>query len=177
MKIQFEATLKETVDVQMRLFRLSNSWKRSRLLEYVGGPVLFACLGLLESGDPMPRFIITCQVTGAWLALCVVYDLFFRWKLMAWRVQKYDVEVFGSAGPYPYECELDDEGVIVRKAGEQNRYLWSHLTRINDHPSGIEFIYGKEKLVNFPKRAFADQLQQEEWLKFAREKLRQNQQS
>ena len=177
MKIQFEATLSETVDAQMRLYRLSRSSRRGRILGYFLGPILFTCVGLLESGDPKARFIITCQVVGVWLVIYLIFDLFFRWRLIARRVRKYDIEMLGSRGPYQYECEEDDENLIVRRPGIETKYQWARLTRINDNPNGIEFIYGKEKLVNFPKRAFADQLQQEEWLKFAREKLRQDQQS
>ena len=166
MKIQFESTIDEVVDAQIRLFKKSKSAKRWKLQGLILAPLLF--IGFYF-GIPDEQNIKLIFAFLASIIFIAIYLGTYK-KTIKKRTKKLIIEQLGTDNPIPSEYEFNEEALIFRKMGTEIKINWNSIKKINENDKDIEFLIDKGDIAIIPNRIFASAKQKEKWLKFAKSK-------
>jgi len=167
MKITFEGTIDEAVDAQIRLFEKTKSARAWKLQGLVFVPLIFVAVFLTSPEDSTAFKLF--YATGLAVFFMPIYLIIYNRSLKR-RTKKLILEFFGTDLKALTEYEFDDVGIVFRRAGTEIRFNWDKITEINENDNDLEFFAGDGGLVLIPKRAFANDEQKDECLRFAREK-------
>ncbi len=172
MKIQYESTIDETVEAEMRLIgrsKIARKWEREGWV--MGALILvlllfYFCLCLCF-GIPAEKPIIIISL--AVLAAIAIYQVLYK-NIVKRRVRSFLIEQLGTDKPLPSEFEFDEEGLVFRRMGTETKFSWNIIKEINEGNKYIEFITDRGGIALIPNRIFTTTDQKEEWLKFAKDK-------
>ncbi len=166
MKIQYESTVDEKVDVQMRFLGTSKTAKKWKLQELIWAPLLFIgfYLGIPDEQNIKLIFAFLSSIIFIIIYLCSYKGIIKR------RTKKLIIEQLGTDKPIPSEYEFNEEGLIFRQMGTEIKFNWNSVKEINENDKDIEFIIDRGGIAIIPNRIFSTVDQKEEWLKFAKSK-------
>ncbi len=171
MKINYEATIDEVVDLQLRILERSKTvrkWKRQGL---IGAPFAFALTYLMIAYLFVSFTIVEKLVFSSLAGISfIAFYLGTHKARTRGRVRRLLVEQLGSDGPFPTEYELRDDGLVVQTKGTEIKFDWSNFTEVNETDLELELIAGTGGIAALPKRVFQSEEQLNEWLNCIREK-------
>jgi hypothetical protein len=158
MQVQFDTTLEEVVDVQMRLAGQTKAFQRSRRRSqiFVGACTGVAALVGPLTDDDVPTAVIAIMVVIAIVAAVACgygYGRFHMWYIRR-NCRKMLREMLHDAEQIPVEMELRPEGLWSRSPTGEVSLPWSRLTRVNDGEDGVE-LWFDPGLAVVRDRAFA----------------------
>ncbi len=138
MKVEFDATLDDFVDVNMRIRKRSHvlrsfNWKVTM--------VVALTLGFMEfmRGDGPLWWNALAGCRGAVIAGGVFFALLTVLQpIDKWRIRRFYREQFATDGPIQVEVEISESGVSVRQHGAQITYEWKSIKSVDDRVDSIE---------------------------------------
>ncbi|MBD0369290.1 MAG: hypothetical protein ICV60_00440 [Pyrinomonadaceae bacterium] len=172
MRVQFEATLDDLVDLHERITarsKLARSWIRQ-------GAVWSALISAIISG--IPAFLVAYGIWGilalaaglasvAGLISAVTALLFYRDR-MRQRYYAAFREQFGNRESFPFEAELTEAGIWTRQMGVQYMFEWANVEEMKLTEDAVEFYMYGGSAVAVRKRAFASTDEEQQFVDEAR---------
>jgi hypothetical protein len=154
-RVAFDATLDEFVDVHMRQVRLALGWIPLRLYPMMAGgagvTVLTVILVYREFGPLSGTEMLLTVALGVLVGGCCGL-LYLRH--LAWRVQQALLRQYGDRFPMRCEIELRPTCLWVRQDGVEMALDWATAEAVNDTPDGVE-LWFRWGLVVARDRGFA----------------------
>ncbi len=165
MKVQFDATLDDFVDVYFRASARSKVVRRWRSINslatgLIAGTLLYTVIPNWPDNLIMGFVGVVGGTAG--------YRLMQK-KLIEQRLQKYLREKLKDEGPYSIEVETSRDGVIVRQCGNEIRYSWPNIESIVETSDSIDFIECHGGILVVRNRAFKSTDAQLSFLRDARD--------
>lgn len=175
MRIQFEATIDDLVDLYERTSarsKVARSWVRqgvvwSALLSAFlwGLMVLVVAYCIWKIPELAVGLASVAALMGA-----VTTCLFYRERIRQ-RYYAYFREQFGNRDSFLFEAELSEAGIWTRQLGVQRMVEWSNVEEMTLREDAIEFyMYGGYAVV-VRSRAFASTDEQQRFIDEARRHL------
>jgi hypothetical protein len=159
MRVQFEFTLDDVVDVQLRVLKRSRAARAWRLRDLVAtallsGVLLFAII----PGETSTRLIV--GILG--LILGAVFYPIVNESTVKRRLMKLLQENAGPDSVSICEVELSDSGVHARQNGMEIIYRWENVKEVKETRDSVDIYAEKGGLVVVRKRAFNGSAEQEQ---------------
>ncbi|MGE5836538.1 MAG: hypothetical protein ACM4AI_18840 [Acidobacteriota bacterium] len=153
MRVRFEATLDEFIDVVVRLSRQQQAalpfWRRDPVV----GAMLTAAVAYLAAGPPVGTRLIAA---GFGLAIgTVIYPLFRRLTVKRY-VNRSCRKWLGDRPTAPVELEPRVPGLWVAQNDTEVLYPWRDITTIDDSRPDVEINFRYEGIIIIRARAFPD---------------------
>jgi hypothetical protein len=171
MKIEYKDNMDETVDVHFRLAELTGNVTKARNYGLVWVPVVFVLLYFISPGTQINRVAISTlfsvTVFGSHIA---TYK-----NEMRKRIRKMLITAQGSADPVDCEYEINDDGFIFRKLGQDLKFSWKNVQSVTEKPDLVEIIMQPIGIAVLPKRAFSSNEEIQSWISFIEKKSGANQ--
>lgn len=175
-RVEFDATLDDVVDTNMRVAGRTKVFRRQRALyQWITGGFLAAVLigtalaPSLSSPSPLGRGIVALMIAvGLAFGGLAGYGSrhYFDWRVRR-HYRRMFQDVLHGASAMRFELELRQEGVWTRSRDVETSFPWSRLTRVADTPDAIE-LWFDPGLVVVRNRAFATDGERREFLDAAR---------
>jgi hypothetical protein len=170
MKVQFEFTLDDLVDVAERALdksRLAASlrWRGGAATVLLAG----ACVYLVTWG-PAPYRLAFALAVG--LVVAVFYPKAAR-SARQRRLRRLYRERLGAPGPFSCEVEITPSGITTTQVGARTTREWASIAAIEDRGDSIEFVTHGAGTVLVRNRAFRSRDEWREFLDTARGYLAQ----
>src|SRR5262245_42343684 len=151
MRVQYEATLDDMVDVSLRAMsrsRLARSWRWQSAL----GTGLVAGLILFELVHESPG--VSLAVGG--IAAVVGEALYAIRQVRAVRLVrlKYCQEQYGADGTVKFELQLSEAGLWSRQNKTHTIFDWPAISAIEQTPDAIDFLTREGGVVSVHRRGF-----------------------
>ena len=167
MKIAFESTLDEAVDVQLRLLRRSKAARQWRQRWLAGGVLVLALFGFVLPNPPLMRGLFAFLSGGLFFILYrKTYDVTVKKRL-----KKILLEQRGGQPSVLVEYELTDDCLIYRSRRRELRLPWDEAQAVQEGPDDIEIVFDQLSMAVLPYRIFASGEQRADWLRFIKEKV------
>jgi hypothetical protein len=145
LKVDFDYTLDEAVDVQLHTVRQTRegaSWRRREQWRFVCGVVLASMAVIfLSSSERSPATFVAMFAISVviGLALVVPFGHFYDHRARA-RIRRLLVERFGD-GPYHCSIEIRPAGLWSAQQGVESQFPWSQATKTEDTPEGVDVVF------------------------------------
>lgn len=164
MKVKFDFTLEDLVDVSQRSLarsRVARSW---RWQGYAVAGLIGGLLGLvLVPGSGWTKLLI-----GAAAALLfVVYYHFTQKSSQNRKLLEYMRENHGGDGPFTCEVELTESGLITTQMGTRIKREWRNVKGIEEASDAVEIALNEGLLV-VRDRAFHSAAEKQQFIALAR---------
>ncbi|HEX8202440.1 MAG TPA: YcxB family protein [Isosphaeraceae bacterium] len=164
MRIQFDATLDDFVDVylrQLRRSKVASGWRRDGVIwaGLIAGLVVF---GIIH--EPLPLRLAFGGL-GA-LPVALLYALQYQ-AMLGRRVSQYYREQFGTDEPVRILVELTPAGIWVMRRSTQMIFDWRNVETIRDQPDCIEISMRDGGYLVVRNRAFESPDQARHFLELA----------
>ncbi len=171
--MEFDATLQDFVDVELRMLKRSavaqRWWRRdSMIIGIMSGLGIFVVLGFVTPSPPMD-FRVALSL-GCMALFPFLFQRMYRDE-GSLRAEQYFREQLGD-GPIRIIVELRPEGAWVRQANLQMLFEWENATAIEDTPAAVEIIFQRGGIVVVRDRAFESTTQRTEFIERARDLMR-----
>jgi hypothetical protein len=158
MRVQFDTTLEEVVDLNMRLSEQTKTFQRSRRRSQIFVGASAGVAGLIGplTDDDMPTALLAIMfiIASLFAGTCgYAYGRFHTWYIRR-NCRKVLREMLHEAERIPVEIELRAEGLWARSPTGDCSLPWSRLKRVNDGQDGVDFWFDPG-LVVVRDRAFA----------------------
>jgi hypothetical protein len=167
MKIAYESTIEEATNATFRMVELSGGVRKHMWIGMAVAPFIFIVLFFLVD-EPVARLIL-CGVSTA---LFVAYWLLNHKNEFRKRIRKMLIRALGTDKPLPSEYELDDNGLIFRKVGQEVRFSWDNAATLNETEDVIEVVMAPMGIAQIPKRIFSSADELQAWMTFIQEHMR-----
>jgi len=163
-RVEFDATVEEIVDVQIRLAYDTKTLARQRQRQMMwtglgialGTPITFFYRIDRSLEDPLPISLLFVVVTiGVVLGIAGAYitGWFFDRRVRRYVRSTLDERLSGE--PHiKVELEIRPEGAWCRSRGVEMTVPWSQLTRVANPEDGVELWFSTPALVRIPSRVF-----------------------
>lgn len=166
MRKEYEATFEEAVQVNYRLAELAGIITKQMWVGIALSPLLFlSILGVtyaMDKSDWMEGFVLSGLVTVLYIPVCLMTYK----KIYLKHTRKFVAKMQGTDQPVSCEYELDEAGLVFRKMGQEIRFSWGGVKKINDTSDAIEVITEPLGIAIIPKRIFPDPAELQEWVAF-----------
>lgn len=160
MKVQFEFTLDDMVDVAERALDKSRLAASLRLRGVAVMVLLAGALGYLVMAGPASHRLAFAVVLG--LVVAALYPKALRTARQQ-RLRRLYRERLGSSGPFTCEVEIAPSGITTSQVGAHTTREWASIAAIEDRGDSIEFVTRGAGTVVVRNRAFRSR---EEWREF-----------
>ena len=146
MRVEFDATLDELVDVNMRLAEHTVAFRRQRLWSqaFVGGCLTVALVAtVIARGGLLPPTTVAIVVGGAVVGgvlLGYLYGHFHNWYIRRNYRQMVN-EMLGGAESVRCEFEPRPDVLWCRTTSVEMSFAWSRLKRVHDEGSSVELWF------------------------------------
>lgn len=174
MRIQYEYTIDELIDVQVRTAarsKVARKWRRQAvtvaalLNGLIWGAVALIFAYFITQSAWALVVALCAALVGAARAVSLYHGKFRE------QYRKYFREKFGERETLPFELELNEAGIWTRQFGVQSTFEWSHVEDTTISDSVIEFYMYGGGSVSVRKSAFASQAEQQAFIDAARQHL------
>jgi hypothetical protein len=171
MQIQYEMTLDDLAETNLRMLARSKFAKRQRWQAtfwnaFIPGLFLFIYC-TLRGATLFERLIVAILSMalgggGFWLS--------YR-RNMKRRILKIQHERNPSGGPTQFELELLDDCIWTRQGGTQLSFDWTNVAEIVNAGGGVEFAMRDGGFVFVSNKGFSTEKDRDEFLKEANQRL------
>jgi YcxB-like protein len=168
MRIQFDATLDDFVDVATRCLARSKQirkWRWDGLL--TSGLVVWLAISYLFPGSPTKKLLVGCL--GA-IAIACIYPFTYR-STVNRRLRKLCREQIGTDGPVTVQIELTEKGIWAKQQNTQIIHEWVNVETLQETEDSIDFFMRDGAATVVRKRAFNSEESKREFLDLARHYL------
>jgi hypothetical protein len=172
MRVQFEYTIDDLVDVQVRALKRSaaaRAWRRRDLVitSLLSGVLLFVII----PGETASRLIVGAigLILGALLYPKVNEETVKR------RLRKLFQENAGPEKVFICEVELRESGVHISQNALEIIYRWENVKEVQETKDSVDIYAEKGGLVVVRKRAFKGSAEQKDFIELATQYLKTTQ--
>ena len=166
MRVQFDYTIDDLVDVQMRLLKRSRAvqawrWRDLVLTSLLTGVLLFALI---------PQEIIVRIIVGiiGLLLGAVLYPVVNEMTVKR-RLRKWTEENVGSARTFTCEVELDESGLHTQSNDAQIIFDWRNVEEIKETEDSVDIYFAKGGLMVTRNRAFTSTEERQRFIELAKQ--------
>jgi YcxB-like protein len=166
MRVQFDATLDDYVDVATRCLARSKQirkWRWDGLL--TSGLMAWLAIYALFPG-PFAKKMLAGFI-GAIVAACV-YPFTYR-STISRRLRKLCREQIGTDGPVRVQVELTDKGICTKQQNTQIIHEWANVAVIQETDDSIDFFMRDGAATVVRKRAFESEETKREFMDLSRQ--------
>jgi YcxB-like protein len=169
MRVEFDYTIEDMVDVQMRALKRSRAarawrWRDLVMTSLLTGALLFAVIPEEITG----RIIV--GIIGLFLG-AVLYPVLNEMTVKR-RLRKWCEEHAGTQRTFTFEVELNQSGIHTRSNGTQIIYAWENVKEIKETEDSVDIYFEKGGLVVVRKRAFPSPGEHERFIELAKQYLK-----
>ena len=169
MRVQFEFTLDDVVDVQLRILKRSPAarawrWRDLVVTALLSGVLLFAII----PGETTSRLIV--GLIG--LMLGALFYPIVNENTVKRRLRKLVQENAGPEKVFICEVELSESGVHTRQNGMEIIYRWENVKEVQETKDSVDIYGEKGGLVVVRKRAFNGSAEQQHFIELATQYLK-----
>ncbi len=166
MRVEFNYTIDDVVDVQLRLLMRSRvatgwRWRNAVLTSVLAGAFLFAVVPEGITGRIVMGSIGLMSGAAVYLAL---NDFTVKRRL-----RKYLEENCGSDKRFTCEVELNDSGIHTKSNGTQIIYSWANVSDIKETGDSVDIYFEKGGLVVIRNRAFVSPGERQRFIELAKQ--------
>lgn len=181
-RIQFESTLDEVVDANIRLTTRTRSFRayRTRAVWIAGASLGGTLLGVVFLRSRRGDVALSVSLWSTLVVLAVVLGACFGYaygryinSAMRRQYRRVVAEQFGGITSIQCVVELRRNGVWALQKGIEMTFPWSNSVGIDDTGEEIELLFSPG-LVGVPNRAFRDDVQRTRFLERARALARES---
>jgi hypothetical protein len=169
MRVEFNYTLEDIVDVQMRLLKRSRAARAWRLRDQVltsllTGAFLFAVI---------PEGITGRLIMGSIGLLfgAVLYPVLSQITVKS-RLRKWCEENAGSDKTFTCQVELNESGIHTDSNGTQIIYAWEKVKEIKETEDSVDIYFERGGLVVVRNRAFTSPGEHQHFIELAKQYLK-----
>ena len=171
MRIQFEATLDDYIDVHeclMARSKVARSWQlqgaaaTALLSGLIAGIIVFVLSRTVEGG--MISAIIAAIASAA------ISGILHR-NTVKRRMYKYWREQFGDRTSFPVEMEITESGIRTSQLGTQMIFEWANVEEVKETKDTIQFYMRSGGGVFVRKRAFESTEDEQQFIKYTQRYL------
>jgi hypothetical protein len=176
MRVEFDATLDDLVDVHLRLLARSRvargwCWSGSIATGLVAGSGLLILIPELFSPLAMPweveiTLAILLAVLGGIVA-AAIYPSVYR-RIVATRLRRYCREQLRSDAPFTVEVQLLPGGIRAQQLGTEIACDWANVKAIEEGEDSVDFVVRSGGIIAVQDRAFASSTARREFVELAR---------
>jgi len=166
MKIKYDSTIDEAVNVQLRSCELSKTARKWKWEGLIFAPLLFVGFYF---GFPEEKTVKLVYATMASILFIVLYLCRYK-KTLRKKIRKLVLEKLGTDKPIPSEFEFNEDGLIFRQSGTEIQLQWNTVKKISEDDKVLEFIINNGGIAIIPKRIFENEQQKNEWLTYAKQR-------
>lgn len=159
-RVEFESTVDEDVDVQIRLANSMESFTRQRrghVRRTALSATAAAPVGLLIGFGHIPSAAVVVSVTAfgalVGVGLGPLVGRYFDWRVRRGARRMVD-ELRSGAVTVHQEIALRSDGLWCRSRGVETLLPWSKFSRTNDTAEAVELWFSLPALARVPDRAF-----------------------
>lgn len=162
MRVEFDVTLDDAVDVSLRTLARSKAARSWRWMDYAGGMLLsgllvvlggIAVLYLLDLlGTVSREILIGASLFGAIIA-AALYPSSHR-KNVKHRLLRYYREQLGDREAFHAAVELSPGGILVQQENMQLTFQWSEVEGVEETANAIYLLMQKRRVIAIRMRAF-----------------------
>jgi hypothetical protein len=174
MRVQFDATLDDFVDVTTRCLARSKQirkWRWDGLL--TSGLIAWLAIYVLFPGPPVKKML--AGFMGAIVAACI-YPFTYR-STVNRRLRKLCREHIGTDGPVTVQVELTEKGIWAKQQNTQIIHEWANVEMIQETDDSIDFFMRDGTATVVRKRAFESEEAKREFMDLGRQYLQLYEQS
>jgi hypothetical protein len=164
MKVKFEATFDDLVDVYIRSFKNSKGYDSAKKSGWIITSILVGVIVLALVPSTLGVKLIW-GVIGSFL-LALIYP-YLHQRSLEKRTRKYCQNQMGTDGSFPVEIELSPQGVTYKQFKTQITYDWSAVQDIQVSNDRVDFIFENGSIATVRARAFETPEQQEKFIELA----------
>ena len=162
MKLEYEATLADLAQPQIRLFLRSGTLKKQRLFCALGVPVVFfGCMFLFDnfpnSGTEWGTAIIIVAAASALLS-------FSRKYIVTSRIRRYIARERGEEIPSQTVYTVDQQRICCSSLGVDIAFSLENIESVAEVGDYLEVYFGTRGICTIPLRAFDSDSQKQEFL-------------
>jgi hypothetical protein len=174
-RIEFEATLDDFVDVNMRMVKPTGAYRQARnSYRWVFAVVVAGTLAVvILRGDEVPSYFrigVAALVAVAGGFISGIFGVRFYDSYVSGHYRRMLSEMLGTANAFRCEFEVREDVLWSRTVHSEMSFPWSRLTRVQDLPDGIE-LWFSPGLAVIRDRAFETRQQREAFLDSVRQHL------
>jgi hypothetical protein len=175
MRVEFDATIKDVVDVAMKSMTASRPTSVQGWIEYIFNSAIAAAFSAMFmyflcalSNELLQVRLILCTIAG--VASALAWPYFFRSATKESLRRRYR-EMLGSKAPFRVVVEISAKGVLFTQLSAQHLYEWDAIEEIAESPEGIFFRTRFHGIAAVRNRAFATAEMKTEFVEQARRYL------
>lgn len=162
MKKIYESTIDEAVYSHFRLAGLTGTVSQYKWYGLIWAPVLFIVMYSILPSSQLLRV-----ASASLIALVFILLHLATYKIgLRKRIRKVLVKTLGTDQPVPSEYEIDENGLVFRKMGQELKFSWTSVTVLIDTVDSIEVIMEPTGIAIIPKRIFTEPAELQEWIAF-----------
>ncbi len=162
MKKNYDSTIDEAVYAHFRLAGLAGTISQYKWYGLVWTPVIFIAMYSILPSTQLVRVVSASLISLAFVLLHLsTYKIGLRK-----RIRKMLVKAMGTDKPVPCEYEMDEDGLVFRKMGQEMKFSWTRVTVLIDTVDSIEVIMDPTAIAIIPKRIFTEPAELQEWIAF-----------
>jgi hypothetical protein len=166
MRVEFNYTIDDMVDVHMRVLKRSRAarawrWRDLILSSLMTGVLLFAVIPEGITGK------IIVGTIGLLLG-AVLYPVLNEMTVKR-RLRKWHEENIGSDKPLTCEVELNQSGIHTKSNGTRIIYAWENVTEIKETEGSVDIYSERGGLVVVRERAFTSPGDHQRFIELAKQ--------
>lgn len=164
MKVSFEATFEDFVDVSMRTVKNSKEYNSAQknvriVASIIVGIIVFAIVPSTFLGK------LIFGVFGSFLMLLIYPSIYQR--SFEKRIRNHCRDQMGTNDSFLVEIELNAQGFTCKQLKTQITYDWSAVQDIQGTPDRVDFIIQNGGITTVRAKAFETPDQQEKFIELA----------
>ena len=168
MRVRFEYTIDDVIDVQMRMLKRSRAARAWRLRDLVITSLLTGVLLFAIIPEGITGKLIMASIGSLFAALSYAA---FNERTVKRRMRKLYEEHAGSDKNLFCEVELNESGVHARSNGAQTFCAWEDVKEIQETQDSVDIYTNRGGLLVVRKRAFMSPEEQLQFIALANQYL------
>lgn len=174
MKVEFDYTIDELVEVSLRSVRKTKSYQTAFQRGLLTtGSAAFAIAFLLFNYSFAIRFLLAL-LFGVFSAATY---LFLQQTLTERKLKKYYFDLIGDKWPIHLEIELTPAAIVTRERETETSISWKRFAQVSENNKNIEFLTREGSLIVVRGRAFHNDEEKQRFFDLAKNHLENSEQS
>jgi len=167
---KYKNTINEATECSFRVSELAGIVAKQKRVGFYWSPAIFGILYFVIRGTQQSRLLISAVFSVLYLML---YLATYKGDIQR-RIRQMIIKSQGTADPVDCEYEIDSEGLVFRKLGQELKFAWSTVKEVIEKPDSIEIIMEPTAIAIIPTRIFENSEEKNQWVDYI-EKQRANQ--